>query len=140
MNLRNFASILATLTNEEEKSHRVIGGRESTEFRYSYSVSLADDLGSFCGASLIAPDIVLSAAHCAGGDYHAIIGRHDLTTDLGDEVEIKNEITHPEYDDTTTNNDFMILVLVSSLYFTLMSLNALLTYCYLFTLGTPYDC
>lgn len=68
MNLRNFASILTALSGEEEssvplrKSQRVIGGRESTNGRYSYAVSLADDMGSFCGGSLIAPDIVLSAA------------------------------------------------------------------------------
>lgn len=62
MNLRNFATVLTTLGSEEKKGQRVIGGRESTNGRYSYAVSLADDLGSFCGGSLIAPDIVLSAA------------------------------------------------------------------------------
>jgi trypsin len=116
MNLRNIASVLGAVGSKEEKSTRVIGGRESTEGRYSYAVSLADDLGSFCGASLIAPDIVLSAAHCAGGDYHVIIGRHDLDVDDGDEVEIKKEIVHPRYDTYTTDNDFMVLVLVSIYY------------------------
>jgi trypsin len=113
MNLRGFATSFAALSSEEKKSQRVIGGRESTQGRYSYAVSLADDLGSFCGGSMIAPDIVLSAAHCAGGDYYAIIGRHDLETDEGDEVGIDKEITHPDYDTQTTDNDFMVLVLVS---------------------------
>jgi secreted trypsin-like serine protease len=113
MNLRNFATAFAALSSEVKKSQRVIGGRESTQGRYSYAVSLADDLGSFCGGSLIAPDIVLSAAHCASGDYRVIIGRHDLDTDEGDEVEVKREIVHPQYEPYTTNNDFMVLVLVS---------------------------
>ena len=115
MNLRNFASAFAALSTEEKKSQRVIGGRESTQGRYSYAVSLADDLGSFCGGSLIAPDIVLSAAHCAGGGYRVIIGRHDLDTDEGDEVEVEKEIVHPQYEPYTTNNDFMVLVLVSAI-------------------------
>jgi trypsin len=113
MNLRGFATSFAALSSEEKKSQRVIGGRESTQGRYSYAVSLADDLGSFCGGSMIAPDIVLSAAHCAGGDYRVISGRHDLDTDEGDEVEVLKEIVHPQYEPFTTDNDFMVLVLVS---------------------------
>ncbi len=113
MNIKNFANVLASLTNRNEPTQRVIGGRESAGGRYSYAVSLADNLGSFCGASLIAPDIVLSAAHCSGGSYHAIIGRHDLDTNDGDEVEVKKEIVHPDYDASNTDNDFMLLILVS---------------------------
>lgn len=41
---------------------RIIGGRESTKGRFSYAVSLQDDAGAFCGGSLIAPDVVMSAA------------------------------------------------------------------------------
>ena len=90
---------------------RIIGGDEATKGRYSYSVSLQDDGGHFCGGSLIAPDVVLSAAHCAGGEYKAIIGRHDLETDDGDEVDVGIEMMHPDYDDGTTDNDFMLLFL-----------------------------
>lgn len=90
---------------------RIIGGQEATEGRYSYAVSLQDDYGHFCGGSLIAPDVVLSAAHCAGGEYKVVIGRHDLRTDGGDEVEIDLELSHPDYDDDTTDNDFMLLFL-----------------------------
>ena len=114
MNFKNFATALAALGAEEKREERIIGGHESTGGRYSYAVSLADRLGSFCGGSLIAPDIVLTAAHCAGGDYFAIVGRHDLDTAEGDEIQIKKEIIHPWYEPFTTNNDFMVLVLVSS--------------------------
>ena len=50
----------------EEDTDRIINGVEAQEDRYPYMVSLQDDQGHFCGASLIATDIVLSAAHCAG--------------------------------------------------------------------------
>ena len=45
---------------------RIIGGTEAKERRYSYTVSLQDKYGHFCGGSLIAKDVVLTAAHCQG--------------------------------------------------------------------------
>jgi len=97
--------------NERELNDRIINGNKATEGRYSYAVSLQDDVGHFCGGSLIAPDVVLSAAHCAGGEYNAIIGRHELEVMDGDVVDVKNEIMHPNYNGDTTDNDFMLVFL-----------------------------
>ena len=98
---------------QRELNARIIGGNATTEGRYSYAVSLQDVRGHFCGGSLIAPDIVLSAAHCmqSGGEYKAVIGRHALDTADGDEVNVKTEITHTGYDWGTTDNDYMIIIL-----------------------------
>jgi len=91
---------------------RIIGGEEAVEDRYSYTVSLADDYGHFCGGALIAPDVVLSAAHCAGGKYNVVVGRHDVRDkNEGEEIEVETELVHDEYDDNTTDNDFMLLFL-----------------------------
>jgi trypsin len=90
---------------------RIIGGRVSSKGRFSYAVSLQDDMGAFCGGSLIAPDVVLTAAHCQGGNYHVVIGRHDLDESEGDTIKVDREIPHPQYDSGTTNNDFMLLLL-----------------------------
>jgi len=92
---------------------KIIGGNEAAEGRYSYAVSLQDSIGHFCGGSLIARDVVLSASHCMQmeGGYNAVIGRHDLGTSDGEEVTVMTEITHPGYDWGTTDNDFMILIL-----------------------------
>ena len=56
---------------------RIIGGSEATEDRYSFVVSLQDHIGHFCGGSLIAKDVVLTAAHYQGGSYDVVLGRHD---------------------------------------------------------------
>jgi trypsin len=93
---------------------RIINGNRTPEGRYSYAVSLKDDVGHFCGGSLIAPDVVLSAAHCAGGDYKAIIGRHSLQDTDGEEMIVKTEMMHPSYDSSTTDNDFVLIFLESS--------------------------
>ena len=110
------ATSLRGKINERELDSRVIGGTEAVDGRYSYAVSLQDSVGGrhFCGGSLIAPNVVLSAAHCMQTDVgvKVVIGRHDLrnTTD-GDEVNVQTQIPHPDYDQTTTNNDYMILIL-----------------------------
>jgi secreted trypsin-like serine protease len=45
---------------------RILGGTDATQGRFPYFVSLVD--GAFfhqCGGTLIAPDVVLTAANCA---------------------------------------------------------------------------
>eukprot|EP00578_Thalassiosira_sp_NH16_P006691 CAMPEP_0181110036 /NCGR_PEP_ID=MMETSP1071-20121207/18502_1 /TAXON_ID=35127 /ORGANISM="Thalassiosira sp., Strain NH16" /LENGTH=78 /DNA_ID=CAMNT_0023193785 /DNA_START=179 /DNA_END=411 /DNA_ORIENTATION=+ len=49
-----------------KKEGRIIGGSEATPNRNKYVVSLSDNKGHFCGGSLIARDVVLTAAHCKG--------------------------------------------------------------------------
>ena len=68
-------------------------------------------MGHFCGGSLIAKDVVLSAAHCAGGRYKVVIGRHDLDNFSGDEIQMEYEIPHPNYNSRTTNNDYNLVFL-----------------------------
>lgn len=98
-------------------STRIIGGGEAKEDRFSYAVSLHTEgnifqPGShFCGASLIARDMVISAAHCAGGSYDAIIGRHDHGDRDGETVDVVAEYTHPSYSKNTNNYDVMVLKL-----------------------------
>jgi trypsin len=89
----------------------IIGGQQAPQGRYSYAVSLQDRVGHFCGGSLIAKDIVLTAAHCQGGSYDVVINRHNLETRAGQIIPMKREIPHPRYNDRTTNNDFNVVVL-----------------------------
>lgn len=42
-------------------NERIIGGKEMNSGRFPYAVALADDIGQFCGGSLIAEDVVLTA-------------------------------------------------------------------------------
>lgn len=90
---------------------RIIGGEEADVDRYSYAVSLQDYIGHFCGGSLIAPDVVLSAAHCQGGSYDVVIGRHDLTDNDGEVIGMKEELPHRDYNSFNTDNDYMLVIL-----------------------------
>lgn len=119
MNIKHFFQILAALTSKSKKgkTKRVIGGTEVIPGRHSYAVSLVKYFGSiYCGGSLIAPDVVLSAAHCAGGSYAVLIGTDDLDSGEGDEVDVSREIVHPDYETKSEDNDFMVVILVSRIF------------------------
>ena len=101
------------LQEQEQADTRIIGGSEAIEDRFSYAVYL---IGSgLCGGSLIARDVVLTAAHCATfGDPSAILlGRHDVNDSDGEEILVREVVLHPEYsiDARKADNDFMLVFL-----------------------------
>lgn len=106
------ADSFASMPDESDKIEmRIIGGSTSKNGRYSYAVSLQDGIGHFCGGTLIATDVVLTAAHCQGGKYDVIIGRHDLDSNDGESIEMDYEIPYPKYNDKTTDGDFNLVFL-----------------------------
>ena len=67
----------------------IIGGSDTIEGRYPYMASITNSTGHHqCGGTLIAPDVVLTAAHCApiitNGGY-VQIGHHSLYYEDGQE-------------------------------------------------------
>ncbi|KAL3772987.1 hypothetical protein ACHAW5_005059 [Stephanodiscus triporus] len=86
---------------------RIIGGEEAIEDRFPYAVYLTGG----CTGSLIARDVVLSAAHCLGVSS-AVLGRHNVVgDDDGEVIAIREQVPHPEYDDASSDNDFMLVFL-----------------------------
>ncbi|KAL7548665.1 hypothetical protein ACHAWF_011935 [Thalassiosira exigua] len=96
----------------DTRDYRIIGGSAVREGEHTYAVSLQDGKGHFCGGSLIAPNLVLGAAHCRQGRrYRAVIGRRNLKSNVGDVRTVIKEIPHPGYNAAKTDTDFMIMVL-----------------------------
>ena len=93
-------------------ANHIIGGTEVREDRYPYMVSLQTILGGhWCGGSLIARDVVLTAAHCPGVD-HVTVGMHNISNYAdGEDITIREELPHPSYDDWTKDNDFKLVFL-----------------------------
>jgi len=85
----------------DKMAPRIINGSEAPRGKYTFAVSL-QDRGHFCGGSLIARDYVLTAAHCQGGRFDVVAGRHDLGERGGQVIGVSREIVHPGYDAWTS--------------------------------------
>ena len=77
----------------KDGSQKIVGGAEATAFDRPWMASLQTSEGiHFCGGSLIAPNLVLTAAHCVGGGVDVVaLGRHNILT--GDPTEYQNNGT-----------------------------------------------
>ena len=100
---------------ELRKESRIVGGVVTKQNSYRYTVSLQSSSGEhFCGATLIGPQALLTAAHCKQTTwFRAVIKRHDLRTNEGEVVNIavNRQISHPNYSERTSNNDYMVIIL-----------------------------
>ena len=99
---------------------RIIGGSKADSNRYPYTVALTTTGSNFfCGGSLIAPDMVLTAAHCLRGEgisYKVAVGKAHLTKDDGEVIRVVKEIKHPQYTRSTDSFDLGLLVLKNLYY------------------------
>lgn len=89
----------------------IINGLITDKNRYKYMVSLTDSAGNhICGGSLIAGDLVLTAAHCRNYFSKVQIGRYDTadSSEQYEEFDINGVVEHPEYDSKYLKYDFMI--------------------------------
>ncbi|KAL7479767.1 hypothetical protein ACHAW6_005487 [Cyclotella cf. meneghiniana] len=102
--------------NDSSDVHSIVGGIEATVGRYLYVVGLtySSSFSSFnCGGSLIAPDAVLTAAHCIDPEYNFFIAinGHNTTDWEGEVIPMTEAFIHPNYNDFTEANDFAVVIL-----------------------------
>jgi len=107
----NTAAANNNMNNNLEKY--IVNGENSAIGRYPYNVILLHDDGEFyCGGSLIAPDIVLTAAHCRIPAWLGV-GFHDRNTYERDYEthQISYSYRHPDYVRETFEFDMKLLKL-----------------------------
>jgi len=105
----------------EQRRELIIGGERAPQGRYPYFSTLQH----YCGGSLIAPDVILTAGHCLPAHKHAVQprvgtysffdGRED--SDHGELFNIKHMVRHDEWKalgEDEFRHDFTLLFLGGS--------------------------
>ena len=118
------SSTLPAVSGIDSVTGRIVGGQNAVEGRYPYMVSIftfanaTADFGEGCGGSLIAPDVVLTAAHCFNSVAQVLelsvvtTPAYDLNQFNPDSTyTVVEAVIHPNYNTMTLANDVALLKL-----------------------------
>lgn len=110
-------------TEEEFKyDGRIVGGFVTSIANYPYQVSLQYHNAHICGGSIVAPNIILTAAHCIEQpwDTAAFRVRAGSSTHLygGQLVGVRHILKHEAYTSSTLDSDVALVVLNKNLIYT----------------------
>lgn len=121
------AAVIA-LVSAPHSASAIVGGTPARIADTPWVVAITTPDGQLiCGGSLVAPDKVVTAAHCTaqklvlGGaersasSFRVVAGREDLHARDGVEVEVRSVWRHPEYRSVASGDDVAVLSLARSL-------------------------
>ncbi len=120
----NRTESLTKLSNQQNERKAIVGGIFSPVYRYPYIVTLqyrSSGGGTYhsCGGSLVASDIILSAAHCYKeyrGPPIVIIGDHDFNNpnDGGEQFNSEVLSVHPNWDERLIREDIILFKILGT--------------------------
>ncbi|MCP2169427.1 S1 family peptidase [Goodfellowiella coeruleoviolacea] len=95
---------------------QIVGGTRASISTYPWTVYLATTSGfQYCGGTLVAPNKVVTAAHCTEGDspsaVRVVAGREDKQSSAGVVANVTKIWIHPNYVDATIGSDVSVLTL-----------------------------
>ena len=98
--------------------HRVVNGTDANIEDYPFIVSLRSYNSHSCGASILSPDWILTAAHCVGSSTNGVTiqyGTHFISS-VGNVIDVERIIRHEKYSPADSyRNDIALLKLKSSI-------------------------
>lgn len=93
---------------ERQSNARIVGGSEVEGAEFHDCVAVGSDTQFGCTGTLIAPNVVLTAAHCQALHTRVFVG-NDLSK-KGKQFRVRKHIRHKAFD-SQFQNDLMILIL-----------------------------
>jgi len=97
---------------------KILGGNVAAPGQFPWMATLvsADGDRPFCGGTVIAPKVILTAAHCTEGsapeEIDVIVGRIRLSrTRTGERFDATSIVNHPEWDTVGILNDIALIQL-----------------------------
>jgi len=104
-----FLANAAELARRTQGGVRVIGGRPVAKGQFLDCVAVGNDHQWGCTGTLIAPNVVVTAGHCATFATRVFFG-NDVTKQ-GKITAVKKSVPHPEYRTGKSKSDLMVLLL-----------------------------
>jgi trypsin len=98
------------------ETKRVVGGVPANPADWPYAAALMEDGSHICGATVIAPNAVLTAGHCVffarPGKLRVVTGRPDLTdTGSGQRIRADRVFVHPGFRRHPSDHDVAVVTL-----------------------------
>ncbi|MEW2619340.1 serine protease [Streptomyces sp. NPDC048106] len=114
------ASALLASPTASAAPQPVVGGTATTTAAYPFIMQITDASGSqFCGGSLVAPDKVVTAAHCMAGEttgsVRVVGGRTKLNGTDGTVSRVSRIWVNPGFSDATNGDDVAVLTLSTAM-------------------------
>ncbi|MGO1052787.1 S1 family peptidase [Crossiella sp. CA198] len=93
----------------------IVGGTTTTTEANPWTVAVFHSNREHCGGTLIAPNKVVTAAHCTDGDpasrFSVVAGRTDMRTTKGVVAKVTKYWQHPSYRSVEQGDDVAVLTL-----------------------------
>ncbi|XP_076021926.1 coagulation factor VII [Genypterus blacodes] len=107
-----------------QPSPRVVNGFICPRGQCPWQALLSEDHAYKCGAIVVSPEWILTAAHCVWSKpariFHVTVGEHDRNQIEGTEQKkrVSKVLVHPSYNSTTSDCDLALLKLYHPIKFT----------------------